>query len=485
MRWRAFVFSVVTCAVFIVALSLSPAQAEKRIALIIGNSNYKHAGLLANPANDAAAMATLLKAAGFASVDVRRDLGIAEMRKALGDFSEAAQDADMALLFYAGHGIEVDGTNYLIPVDARLARDFDVEDEAISLDRALRAIERAKRLRFVMLDACRDNPFTKTMRRTSRSVGRGLARIENTASDTLVAFSTEAGTIAADGEQSTSPFTTALVRHLATPGLDLRIAFGRVRDDVMKNTNNRQQPYIYGSLGGSTVAIVDALPEVSQSPVLPAAPAVAAIPDPCMAAEAHWKSAEAIGGKAAYEDHLSRFGSCAFAGLATARIATLGFADKASIGAEPQARRPEAIVRPVHAEPESPPAAARKTSDIERQKVDAERRQVEAERKKLEVERKRLAALPPRAEKQVQSNFDGSWALKRSITEECGAFNLILRFHISGRTITGPWGGGTISPSGAFGVPGKVNYFTGTLRGNSGSGTYKGKCTGTFTAWRT
>jgi uncharacterized caspase-like protein len=262
MSCRASIVSSVICAVFFAACCFSPALAEKRIALIIGNSNYKHAGLLGNPANDAAAIATLLKAAGFASVDVRRDLGIAEMRQALGDFSEAAQDADMALLFYAGHGIEVDGTNYLIPVDARLARDFDVEDEAISLDRALRAIERAKRLRFVMLDACRDNPFTKTMRRTSRSVGRGLARVDAPMTDTLVAFSTEAGTVAADGDAAASPFTSALVRHLATPGLDLRIAFGRVRDEVMKSTNNRQRPFIYGSLGGSTVAIVDAPPEV-------------------------------------------------------------------------------------------------------------------------------------------------------------------------------------------------------------------------------
>src|SRR6185295_15462932 len=218
------------------------------------------------------------------SVELKRDLGIAEMRRTLGDFSEAARNADMALLFYAGHGIEVDGTNYLIPVDARLARDFDVEDEAISLERVLRAIEPARRLRFVMLDACRDNPFTKTMRRTSRSVGRGLVRVDAPMTDTLVAFSTEAGTVAADGDAAASPFTTALVRHLATPGLDLRIAFGRVRDEVMKSTNNRQRPFIYGSLGGSTVAIVDAPPEVK--PVISVAPAAPVAPDPCSAAEA-------------------------------------------------------------------------------------------------------------------------------------------------------------------------------------------------------
>jgi uncharacterized caspase-like protein len=478
MSCRASGVTSVICAVFFAALLLSPAQADKRIALVIGNSNYRHAGVLGNPSNDAAAIAALLRASGFASVDVRRDLGIAEMRQALGDFSEAAQDADMALLFYAGHGIEVDGINYLIPVDARLARDFDVEDEAISLDRALRAIDRAKRLRFVMLDACRDNPFTKTMRRTSRSIGRGLARVDAPMTDTLVAFSTEAGTVAADGDQATSPFTSALVRHLATPGLDLRIAFGRVRDEVMKNTNNRQRPFIYGSLGGSTIAIVDAPPE--PPPVVSAAPAAPVAPDPCSVAEAHWKSADAIGGKAAYEDHLARFGSCNFAGLARARIAAIEIGEKAQAEAGERAKRAEANSRRIQNEQEIAAAEALK-------KVEAERRKIEAERKAMEAERKRVAALPPPAEKPTRSapsGFDGAWTVRRSISRECGPNGGTFTIRISGSVVKAPAGTGSISPSGAFTAPGKWNHFTGTLRGNSGSGTYTGKCTGTFTASR-
>jgi uncharacterized caspase-like protein len=470
------------CAAFLAAFFVAPAQADKRIALVIGNSNYRHAGLLGNPANDAAAIAVLLKAAGFASVDVRRDLGINEMRQALGDFSEAAQDADMALLFYAGHGIEVDGANYLIPVDARLARDFDVEDEAISLDRVLRAIDRAKRLRFVMLDACRDNPFTKTMRRTSRAIGRGLARVDAPMTDTLVAFSTEAGTVAADGDQAMSPFTTALVRHLATPGLDLRLAFGRVRDEVMKNTNNRQRPFIYGSLGGATVAIVDALPEVA--PAVAVAPVAPVPPDPCSLAEAHWKSAEAIGGRAAYEDHLARFGGCNFAGLARARIAAIDLGEKARAEADERNernKRAEANARRIQGEQESATAE-------ERKKLDAERRKIEAERKTMEADRKRVAALPPPAEKPTRStaaNFDGTWTLIRSVSGDCGPKGRDMVVRISGSVATG-WGGqkGSVSPSGAIAVPGRANHFTGTLRGNSGSGTYTGKCTGTFTMMR-
>lgn len=295
------------------------AAAEKRIALVIGNSSYEHVARLPNPINDAAALAQLLTAAGFA-VDLRRDVGLAEFRQALGQLSELTREADQVAVFFAGHGIEVDGENYLIPVDAKLERDFDVEDEAISLARVLRAIEPARRLRLVMLDACRENPFARTMKRTmaSRSIGRGLARVEVSISDTLIAFATEAGTIAADGDGINSPFTAALLRHLPTPGLDLRLAFGRVRDAVMAETGNRQTPFLYGSLGGTTVALVE---EPSQT--LQPSPPQPQPADPCALAEAHWKSTEAIGTLAAFQDHLARFANCAFAGLAQARMAAL------------------------------------------------------------------------------------------------------------------------------------------------------------------
>jgi hypothetical protein len=295
------------------------ASADNRVALVIGNSAYQHAAYLANPVNDAQAVADLLSANGY-TVDLRRDLDIRELRRAVGLFAERVRAADKAVVFYAGHGIEVDGVNYLIPVDAKLERDFDVEDETISLDRVLRSIEPVRRLRLVILDACRDNPFTRTMKRTvaSRSIGRGLAKVEPTVADTLVAFATEAGLVAADGDTPNSPFTSALVKHIATPGLDLRMAFGRVRDDVMRDTDNRQRPFVYGSLGGSTVAIVDA----ATSPMA-AAPPPANVADPCAAAETHWKSAEAIGTIAVLEDHRKRFPNCPFAVLAKARIEAL------------------------------------------------------------------------------------------------------------------------------------------------------------------
>jgi uncharacterized caspase-like protein len=321
------------------------ARADKRVALVLGISAYQHVAKLPNPSNDADAMAALFRKAGFDVVETKRDVGIADLRRAVGDFSDKAQDADVAVVFFAGHGIEVDGTNYLVPADAKLARDFDIEDEALSLDRLLKAIEPAKRLRLVMLDACRDNPFAKTMKRTvaSRSVGRGLAKIEPTVSDTLIAFAAKAGSVALDGDNSNSPFTTALLEHIATPGVDLRIAFGRVRDSVLSATARKQEPYVYGSLGGNTVAIVDTpvaakadtktetKPAAAQvasadpgSSVTARAPAVSPAPSPSAneIAEA-WRAVSATTSPTVLDAFVRRFGDSIYGDLARARLQDL------------------------------------------------------------------------------------------------------------------------------------------------------------------
>ncbi|MGP0058713.1 MAG: caspase domain-containing protein [Beijerinckiaceae bacterium] len=244
--------------VFLAAGSVgASAFAETRVALVIGNSDYANVSKLPNPANDAEAIGLLLKSAGFDVVEQRQNLGNAEMRRAIRDFSEKVQDADLAVVFFAGHGIEINGANYLIPIDAKLERDVDAEDEAVSLDRILKMIEPARRLRLIILDACRDSPFGKSMKRTmvGRSIGRGLSPIEPAISDTLIAFAAKGGSTAADGAGINSPFTAALLQHLVTPGLDIRIALGQVRDDVLKATSNRQEPFVYGSLGGSMVTL--------------------------------------------------------------------------------------------------------------------------------------------------------------------------------------------------------------------------------------
>ncbi|WP_245316803.1 caspase family protein, partial [Bradyrhizobium manausense] len=240
----------------------SALAAEKRVALVIGNSAYKSAPRLTNPVNDATLLGGMFKTAGFDNVDVRLDLNAADMRRALREFASRTRDADVAVIYYAGHGIELDGTNYLIPTDAALETDGDVLDETVALDRALFAVEPAKQLRLVILDACRDNPFAKTMKRTvaSRAIGRGLAKVEPTSPNTMIAFAAKAGSTASDGDSKNSPFATALVERLPTPGLDLGKAFRFVRDDVLKATGNKQEPFVYGSLGGDDVSLVPAKP---------------------------------------------------------------------------------------------------------------------------------------------------------------------------------------------------------------------------------
>jgi hypothetical protein len=245
----------------------------KRIALVIGNAAYRHVAPLVNTTNDSDQIARMLKAAGF-EVLHHRDLTLAAFRLAVSDLADRSQNADYALVFFAGHGIEVDGVNYFVPVDAKLASDFDVPDDTISLDRILSAIGPARQLRMVILDACRNNPFLPKMRRTSatRSVGRGLARVEPAVSNTLVAFAAKAGSTAEDGDGPNSPYTSALLKYMAIPGLDLRIAMGRVRDEVLAVTRNKQEPFIYGSLGGSLIALSDSEPSSTPPNASMAAP---------------------------------------------------------------------------------------------------------------------------------------------------------------------------------------------------------------------
>ncbi len=228
------------------------ALAEKRVALVIGNSAYAKTGKLANPANDARAIADLLRRAGFDISEARLDLGLAAFKRALSDFEVNLKDADIAAFYFSGHGVQINNLDYLLPVDAELARDVDAQDEAVTLERVLRATEGARRLRLVIIDACRDNPFVARMQSVvaTKSITRGLAPPVE-ATDTLVAFAARAGTQAIDGAPgANSPFAAAILRHLVEPGLDVRLALGKVRDEVLAATNGRQVPYTYGSLGG-------------------------------------------------------------------------------------------------------------------------------------------------------------------------------------------------------------------------------------------
>jgi uncharacterized caspase-like protein len=251
----------------------SAAFAQSRVALVIGNARYEHAGVLANTINDANAIAALLTKAGFDFVDQRSNLGVVEFKRALREFIDRSRNADVAVVYYSGHGLEVGGVNYLIPVDAKLTTALDMDDEAVSLDRLLSATGRVKKLSLIILDACRENPFhpSTDVAPTTRAVSMGLAGITPTVPDMLIAFAAKAGSVSYDGDGPNSPFTTALVKYIAQPGLDIRLALGKVRDDVLRATGNRQEPYVYGSLGGGDVALVPAKPAASAAAGEPAA----------------------------------------------------------------------------------------------------------------------------------------------------------------------------------------------------------------------
>jgi hypothetical protein len=255
--------------------------ADRRVALVIGNSTYKNASSLPNTIHDSTAIAALFKSVGFEVVISRADLGVVDFKRAVREFLLTAENADIAVVYYAGHGVEIDGTNYLVPVDAKLGRDYDVDDEAVALDRIIWALQSVKRLRLILLDACRDNPFPGKLRSAGvRSTMKGgLAKIEDVSADTMVAYAARAGSVSYDGDSGNSPYATALIKHLAEPGLDIRIALGRVRDEVVSMTGGRQEPFIYGSLGGATIPLVPA-PAAKKVEPAPEPPAVVAKLEP-------------------------------------------------------------------------------------------------------------------------------------------------------------------------------------------------------------
>lgn len=237
----------------------------RRVALVIGNSAYTTVSALANPEKDASAVAATLRNIGFETVTLVRNATREQMVNSLRDFANEAEKSEWAMVYYAGHGMEVGGVNYLIPVDAKIAVDRDIQYEAVPLHQILNAADTARKIKIVMLDACRDNPFAP--RRTAapevmaaastagaqiatRSTnGRGLAEVKVSGA-TLVVYAAKDGQVALDGEGGNSPFAVAVVQRIGTPGVEINKVFRLVRDDVMEVTAGRQEPYTYGSLPG-------------------------------------------------------------------------------------------------------------------------------------------------------------------------------------------------------------------------------------------
>jgi len=231
----------------------------KRIALVIGNGDYQNATPLPNPANDARAVAKSLREIGF-EVSEGLDLANSAMTRLIRDFLRAAPSAQLALVFYAGHGLQVDGRNYLVPIDAKLMARSDLSFETIDVDTILNGLNDEARANIIILDACRDNPLARSFASRlgatrSSAVTQGLAGYTAIGTGTLIAFATAPGQTALDGDGSNSPFTQALVKHIKTPGLEIRQMLTRVRADVVKDTRAKQVPWDNSSLLGEVVLV--------------------------------------------------------------------------------------------------------------------------------------------------------------------------------------------------------------------------------------
>ncbi|XIA65413.1 caspase domain-containing protein [Bradyrhizobium sp. TZ2] len=297
----------------ILLLGIDPGMAGDRVALIIGNGRYQKVPALPNPPQDAADIARALERLDF-KVTRLDNASAAEMRKSLVEFGRRADGSDVALVFYAGHGMEVGGENWLIPVDAELQNDTDIESEAVSLRSVTLQVAKARSLGLIILDACRNNPFANKMRRSlgHRAVDRGLARTEPT-DNVLVAYAARDGTTASDGTGRNSPFTTAILRHIETPGLEISFLFRRVRDDVMTSTKREQQPFVYGSLSKE---------EIYLKPPIAATEKVAA-PKIAREDEEFWEAIKTSDVGGLFEEFIRRYRNSPRVGEARQRLASL------------------------------------------------------------------------------------------------------------------------------------------------------------------
>ncbi len=222
-------------------------QKQYRTALVIGNAQYKLAAELANPINDATDIANSLRKLGF-EVTLLKDADLRQMEQAIENFNRNLRQGGTGLFYFAGHGTQVDGENYLIPIDARLEREQDVRYESLPVGKLLNVMEDASNdVNIIILDACRNNPFGRKW----RSFQRGLAPPTQTVKGTLIAYATSPGKTALDGEGRNSPYTTALLQHMKTPDLDVEQMFKQVRADVLKETRGKQTPWESSSLVGS------------------------------------------------------------------------------------------------------------------------------------------------------------------------------------------------------------------------------------------
>ena len=312
--------------VLILAASLvsGAASAEKRVALLIGNSAYQYVPRLQNPVNDVADMRAKLDTLGF-QIFGGADLDRSKMIGALTSFGRAAENADVALVFYAGHGVQVNGQNYLVPVDANVEFEAELDIALVPFSIVMQQLARGSRINIALLDACRDNPFAQNLSRSmgTRAVGalgRGLSRLRSTAG-TFVAYATEPDNVAQDGTGRNSPFTSALLKNMDRPGLSLSDMMIEVRNDVIQSTNGKQVPWDTSSLTGRFYFKIEGTVTVTPERPAPAPPNSAT--DRTAVELAVWNAIQNSSDPAAFEKFLKDFPDRAFAIAARDKLPAL------------------------------------------------------------------------------------------------------------------------------------------------------------------
>lgn len=531
---RTAIRNAVVFAATLLGLALGPivAQAEKRVALVVGNSAYQHTAPLENPKNDAADMAAALRRLGF-EVSEGRDLDKASLERTIRNFAQALTGARLAVFFYAGHGLQVGGQNYLVPIDAQLTTGAGLDFEAVRLDLIQRAMEREVSTNILILDACRDNPLARNLARAlgtrSSAIGRGLAAMES-GDGTLISFSTQPGNVALDGAGRNSPFATALLKHIVTPGEDLPTILINVRNDVMAATDRRQVPWEHSAL---TAKVYFTPP--------------AAAPSGQLQVElTFWASVKDSTNPTVLGTYLQRYPNGEFAPIARALIdhyerqAKVALAEREEtrkreeeaqkaaqakrIAEEQRTRESAAAAEHARAKqakrPDEPQGAQTKELQAaleEARKARAEAKAAEAQRlaavkaaeqatktaeeainKKREAESAgdpaKLAALPKIESARSPGTFDGTWTVSWLRGPGCnrgggGTYRLVIANGAMGGTAIS----GRVGASGAarWTVPavgdGAPVRYEGSFRDKSASGSFTrqdGRCSGTFTATR-
>lgn len=417
-----FVIGLLVC-----ALLPSAALANKRVALVIGNSAYENTPILTNPRNDANDMAAAMQALGFKVIE-GFDLNKVSFEQKIRDFAQAMSGASVGVFFYAGHGLQVAGQNYLVPIDAKLTTAAALDWEMVRLDLVQRTMERETETNVIFLDACRDNPLARNLARAmgtrSAEIGQGLAATE-AGVGTLISFSTQPGNVALDGVGRNSPFAGALVRRIGASSDDLSALLIDVRNDVRKETQNKQVPWEHSALTGRFYF----------KPVDGAGPSATVTPTVLSEAAEVWDRTKDSRDIATLEAFAARYKDTFYAQLA-----------------------------------------------------------------KVRAERLLVVAVPPLTGPPTPA-FDGAWEIHRT-SENCISRNQKFVAQISKGNLTSDYGAGR-TVSGTVDDDGNIKFnhawldrdgkpdgilwvYSGTLRGNSGGGSFvkNAQCDGHFTATR-